>query len=118
MGDIDSERVQSFLNRVVVVEKTNPKTVKNIWTTLRIMWNSAVAWKYVTGELCVALPKGRKLKQRCYKVEQIRSILAHTKGAEQAFYWLAVEVGLRAGELIALRADDVDVKNLSVEVNK
>lgn len=116
VGDVDSERVQSFLNRLV--GKSSPKTVKNVWTTLRIMWNSAVAWKYVTGELRVELPKGRKLRQRCYTVEHVKSILAHTEGEDRLFFWLAAEGGLRAGELIALRASDVDVENLSVEVSK
>ena len=116
MGDLDSERVQSFLNRLV--GKASPKTVKNVWTTLRIMWNSAVAWKYVTGELRVELPKTRRLRMRCYTVEEVKRILAHTKGAERVFFWLAAEAGLRAGELIALRASDVDVEKLSVEVSK
>jgi integrase len=116
MGDVDSERVQSFLNRQV--GKASPKTVKNVWTTLRIMWNSAIAWKYATGELRVELPKARKLRMRCYTVQEVRCILAHTKEAEQVFFWLAAEAGLRAGELIALRVSDVDVENLSVEVSK
>ena len=34
------------------------------------------------------------------------------------FYWLAVDAGLRAGELIALRVSDVDVEALSLEVSK
>jgi integrase len=116
VGDIDSERVQSFLNRLV--SKAGTKTVKNVWTRLRIMWNSAVAWKYVTGELRVDLPKGRKYRQRCYAVEEAKRILAHTKDAERMFFWLAAETGLRAGELIALRAVDVDVESLSIEVSK
>jgi integrase len=116
VGDIDSERVQSFLNRLV--GRVSAKTVRNVWTTLRIMWNSAVAWKYVTGELRVELPKGRKLRMRCYTVGEVKRILANTKGADQVFFWLAAETGLRAGELIALRASDVDVENLSVEISK
>ena len=116
IGDLDSERVQSFLNRLV--GNASPNTVKNVWTTLRIMWNSAVAWKYVTGELRVELPKARKLTMRCYAVEEVKRILAHTKGADRVFFWLAAESGLRAGELIALRASDVDVEKLSVEVTK
>jgi integrase len=116
MGDIDSERVQSFLNRRV--GKVSPKTVKNVWTTLRIMWNSAVAWKYVTGELRVELPKARKLRMRCYAVQEVKRILAHTNGAERVFFWLAAETGLRGGELIALRVSDVDVEKLAVEVSK
>lgn len=116
VGDLDSERVQSFLNRMM--GKASPKTVKNIWTTLRIMWNSAVAWNYVTGELRVELPKARRLRMRCYTMQEVKRVLAVTKGAERIFFWLAAETGLRAGELIALRASDVDAQNLSVEVSK
>ena len=116
VGDIDSECVQSFLNRLI--GKASPKTVKNVWASLRIMWNSAVAWKYVTGELRVELPKSRRLRMRCYTVQEVKRILANTKDAEQIFFWLAAETGLRAGELIALRASDVDVETLAVEVSK
>jgi len=116
MGDVDSERVQSFLNRLV--GNRSAKTVKNIWTTLRIMWNSAVAWKYVAGELRVELPKARKLRMRCYSVEQVKRMLANSKDAEQIFFWLAAETGARVGELIALRASDVDLENLYVEISK
>lgn len=116
VGDIDSERVQAFLNRLV--GKMSAKTISNVWTTLRIMWNSAVAWKYVTGELRVELPRTRKLRMRCYSVEEVRRILAATKGAERIFFWLAAETGMRAGELIALRSSDVDLGNLSVDVSK
>ena len=82
------------------------------------MWNSAVAWKYATGDIRVELPKGRKLRMRSYTLLEVKRIVAHTKGAEQVFFWLAAEVGLRLGELIALRVSDVDVENLSVEVSK
>jgi integrase len=116
VGDIDSERVQSFLNWLV--GRASPKTVKNVWTTLRIMWNSAVAWKYVTGELRVELPRARKLRMRCYTVQEVKRILANTQGADQVFFWLAAETGLRAGELIALRVSDVDIENLAVEISK
>lgn len=61
MGALDSEGVQKFLN-TLMWEPT--KTVKNVWATLRIMWKSALAWNYVTGELRVELPKSRKLRMR------------------------------------------------------
>lgn len=116
MGDLDSERVQTFLNRVA--GKMSPKSVKNVWTTLRIMWNSAVAWKYVTGELRVELPKARKLRMRCYSVDEVKRILANTHGAEQLFFWLAAETGARVGELIALRVSDVNLDSMCLEINK
>jgi len=54
----------------------------------------------------------------CYAFEEVKRILAHTKGADRVFFWLVAESGLRAGELIALRASDVDVEKVSVEVTK
>jgi integrase len=116
MGDLDSERVQKFLNGLM--GQSSPKTVKNVWTTLRIMWNSALAWNYVTGELRVELPKSRKLRMRCYTIQEVKRMLANTEGADQVFFWLAAETGLRAGELIALRVSDVDLTKLSLEVSK
>jgi len=55
---------------------------------------------------------------RCYAVQEVKRVLAHTKGAERVFFWLATETGLRAGELIALRVSDVDLEKLAVEVSK
>ena len=55
---------------------------------------------------------------RCCAVQEVKRVLAHTKGAERVFFWLATETGLRAGELIALRVSDVDVEKLAVEVSK
>jgi hypothetical protein len=70
------------------VGTASPKTVKSVWTTLRIMWNSAIAWKYATGELRLELPKARKLRMRCYAVQEVKRLLAHTKDAGQVFFWL------------------------------
>ena len=62
------------------------------------------------------LLKACKLRVRCYAVQQLKRVLAHTKGAERVFFWLAAETGLRAGELIALRVSEVE--KLAVEVSK
>jgi integrase len=116
IGDVDSERVQSFLNRQA--GKMAAKSVKNVWTTLKLMWKSAVAWKYVSGELQVELPKARKLRMRCYTTEEVKRILANSEKAAQIFFWLAAETGARVGELLALRTSDVDLKNMRLEISK
>jgi integrase len=116
IGDLDSEKVQAFLNRLV--GKMSPKSVKNVWTTLKIMWNSAVAWKYVAGDLHVVLPKGRKLRMRSYSVDEVKRILANAEGVDQLFYWLAAETGARVGEVLALRPSDVNIQDLCIEISK
>jgi integrase len=116
IGDVDSERVQAFLNRIA--GKMSPKSVKNVWTTLHIMLNSAIAWKYVTGELRVELPKARRLRMRCYSIEEVKQLLVNSGGAERTLFWLAAETGARVGELIALRVSDANLDSLFVEINK
>jgi integrase len=59
-----------------------------------------------------------QIRMRCYTVQEVKRILGNTKGTERIFYWLAAETGLRAGELIALRASEVDVERPSIEVSK
>ena len=85
---------------------------------LRIMLNSAIAWKYIEGELRVELPKTRRLRMRCYSVDEVKRVLANTQGAEQIFFWLAAETGARVGELIARRVSDVNLDGLFVEISK
>ncbi len=114
MGDLDSECVQMFLNGLT--GHSSPTTVKNVWTTIRIMRNSALAWKYAVGELHVDLPRSRRLRMRCYTGEEVKRMLANARAADQAFFWLAAETGLRAGELIALRVAEVDLKSHSNRV--
>jgi integrase len=46
------------------------------------------------------------------------AILVLHRLLESVCFWLAAETGARVGELIALRASDVDLENLYVEISK
>jgi integrase len=55
---------------------------------------------------------------RCYTVEEVKRMLANAHGADQAFFRLAAETGLRIGEPIALHVGDVDLERMSLQVSK
>jgi integrase len=73
------------------------------------MWKSARAWKYVTHDITegVILPQRIPAKRRHFTVEELRRILLAADEPYRTFYWLAIETGMRAGELCALRSEDV-----------
>ena len=102
---IEPEGVQRFLMSLRVA----PKTVRNILVTLQIMWKSARAWKYVSHDVTegASLPQRIKPKRRHFTVEEIHRILLAADEPLKTFYWLAGETGMRAGELCALRGEDV-----------
>jgi integrase len=116
MGDIDSEKVQSFVNKLA--EGRSPKTVKAVWMTLHVMWKSAKAWEYVERDLFVTRPKITDEEMRWYSDKEVRRILANAKGEDQTLLWLLAETGMRAGEVTALAANDVDLGNRVVYVKK
>jgi len=96
-------------------EGLNPKTIRNLWSTVRLIWEAALAQKYVDALLPrPKLPRLCKKRPRYFRLEGVAQIIAHSQGELRTFYWLAAESGLRAGELCALRLIDVEIDRLTV----
>ena len=116
LKDINSELVQIFIAGL----KTAPKTVRNIYVTLQIVWKSARAWQYVAHDAVsdIVLPRPRRVERFSFSLEEIQKILAAAKDPHRIFYWLAAETGLRAGELCGLRVDDLDLERCLLRVEQ
>jgi integrase len=101
-------------------EGVSPKTIRNLVATLRMMWNSARAWGYVTGDPFegLVLPKPRRAEARYFSADELQHILEAAEEPYRTFYWLAAETGMRAGELAGLRWEDVDVSEGVVSVRQ
>jgi len=132
LKDVNAELIQVFISGI----KAAPKTVRNIYVTLQIMWKSARAWGYVAHDCVsdVVLPKPRRSERFFFTLEEAQRILttgdfcvwprsrsrANVIKAEpyRTFYWIAVETGLRAGELCGLRVDDLDLERCLLRVEQ
>jgi integrase len=132
LKDINPELVQQFVAGL----KTSPKTVRNIYVTLQLMWKSARAWLYVSHDAVsgVVLPKAKRAERFFFTLGEVQRILATgtfcvwpkvgrratTIEAEplRTFYWLAAETGLRAGELCGIRVDDLDLERCLLRVEQ
>jgi integrase len=107
MRDIGPEQVQRFISSV----KVSAKTAKNLFATMQMLWKWARAWGYVAHDAVsdVVLPKRHRVSRRVFSVEEVQCILARAVEPYHTFYWLAVESGMRAGELCGLRVSDFDL---------
>jgi integrase len=114
MRDIQPETIQRFLSGLNV----SPKTVRNIYATLQMIWRSARAWRYVAHDAldAVVLPKQRRARQFFYTIEETHRILTKATEPYKTFYWLAAETGMRAGELCGLRTDDLNLERGLVQI--
>ncbi len=116
MREVESEGVQRFISSV----KASPKTKKNLFATMQMLWKSARAWGYVAHDAVsdVVLPKRHRVAHRFFSVEEVQRILAAASEPYHTFYWLAVETGMRAGELCGLCVSDFDFERGLVSVRQ
>jgi integrase len=116
MREIGPEEVQRFVSSV----KVSGKTAKNLFATMQMLWKSARAWGYVAHDAVsdVVLPKRQRVARRFFSLEEVRRILESAPEPYHTFYWLAVETGMRAGELCGLRSGDFDLERGLVSVRQ
>jgi integrase len=85
-----------------------------------MMWKSARAWQYVAHDALegVVLPKRRTPRRFFFTQEEVSRILSSAEEPYRTFYWLAAELGLRAGEICGLRLEDLDLESGQVHVRQ
>jgi len=106
------------LQRIIAAmeaEGYKPKTIRNLWVTVRLIWDAALAQGFVDRILPKPkLPRHTRKKPRYFRLDDVAKIIAHSQGVYHIFYWLAAETGLRAGELCALTLADVTTASVTV----
>jgi len=107
LKDITVERVQQFVSS----RNLSPTTVRNHIATLRLVWNTAKDWGYVTHDPTRGLtfPKPGAEEPRFFTIEEMRQIINAASEPWKSLFWVASETGLRIGELVGLRPEDIDV---------
>jgi integrase len=100
--------------------RCNPKTIRNLVATLRMMWNSARAWGYVTHDPFdgLVLPKRGLVQTVTFSLDQIKRILDTASEPYGTFYAILAETGIRGGEICALRVADLDLDNAVIYVRQ
>ncbi|MGC2508615.1 MAG: tyrosine-type recombinase/integrase, partial [Candidatus Acidiferrales bacterium] len=104
--EISTRDIDTFLSKLAVSRKTK----KNIFSTLKLILKQGRAWGNVRENIWESAKKIGKSETevRAYSDAEVEDILSRSTGAVRLFYWLAVETGMRAGELCGLRVCDLD----------
>ncbi len=114
MRAIDAGDVQRLIARLTR-EGKEPKTIRNVWGTISLIWQAALAQKFVDSTLPKPkLPKKLKKKPRFFMLADVARIIASVQGQQRCLYWLLSETGIRAGELAGLRIQDVALDSITV----
>jgi integrase len=114
MRHIDAGDIQRIIAKMTS-EGYGPKTIRNLWGVISLIWQAALAQKYVDAVLPKPkLPKSVRKKHRFFNLSNVARIIATSQGQQRCIYWLLAEAGLRAGELAGLRLEDVELDRITV----
>lgn len=123
LGDIyvqslRTDHVQKMVNNMVA-KGLSAKNIRDTYNNINAAMKKAVVLRMVPYNPCegVALPKLKRYKAKVYNVQMIHHLLDIAEGTDMYLpILLCVTLGLRRGELLALRWDNVDFKNKVLKI--
>ena len=98
----------------------SPKTVRHIHATLRSALNVAMKWGLVSRNVAtlVATPRLQKKEVRTFTPEEARTFLEVIRGDRlEALFSITLALGLRQGEVLGLRWQDIDFDSRTLRVS-
>lgn len=112
MRDISAEALQTWISQMTY----SGKTIRNYKTTLRSMWTQAEQWGYVTHNPFkgLKLPKAARDKAYHFSPEEMVAIIHEMQGWHRILCELLGEVGMRPGEALGLRPEDIETNVMHV----
>jgi len=116
---ISRESIQMFLGEKM--KELSWRTVKHLRTTLGTVLGTAEFWGYIEDNPVrkTRLPRrGLQPEKTVLTPEQLSSLLEKLLEPSRSLVWLLALTGLRIGELLALRWQDVDLKAGLLRVNR
>ena len=121
LPDINTKIVQTFVTSLAL-RGLQRKTIENVLLTLSSLLRKAKAWDYATSIVSLSdltLPReGIKKEQRCFTAEEIGRIIGAASEPFATIWALTAVLGLRVGEVLALRVSDLDFEQKLIRVRQ
>jgi len=117
---IGVENQQTFVTHPA--DEVSYKSVLNILSTLSSILDTAKNWGYVcegVDQHKLVLPgRGIKKEAACFTADQVRNILQIAEDPWRLMFARAALLGLRAGEILGLRVEDVDPQTRTLNIRQ
>lgn len=123
LKDLNVKILEDFYNELKTNTNYADKTIKHHYTIMSSVLNCAIKWGYIYNNpnKMVTPIKVKKKEIECYspeEVEKLIEVLQNESIKYQALIMLAIDSGIRRGELTGLTWEDIDFENCTIDINK
>ena len=118
---LKNSNIQTWVNQLHKEKQLSPKTIRNTFNILNAALEKSVVLQKIPNNPCkgTVLPKMVKYKAEIYDLKEIEELISKSKGTDMYLpVLLEVSLGLRRGELLALRWDNIDLQNGIIHVRE
>ena len=123
LGDIyvqslRTPHVQRMVNDMIA-RGLSPKNIRDTYNNINAAMKKALVLRMIPYNPCegVVLPKLKRYKAKVYNINMIHQVLSVAEGTDMYLpILLCTTAGLRRGELLALRWEDIDFQNHILKV--
>lgn len=96
---------------------------KGVYNMLNVMFRYGIKMRYIKDNPCAVIdsPKYKAKRKEVYTDEEIAQILKivdQQPPIYQAIFYLAILLGLRRGEIVGLRWEDIDIDNNAITIRR
>ncbi len=119
LSDLDRPSVQRLADRQLA-DGRDPSSIRGALMPLRVIYRRAIEDGLVVVDPCrgLRLPAVRGRRDRIAAPDEAALLLAAIRDSDRALWATAMYAGLRRGELLALRWDDVDLAAGIIRVDR
>ena len=118
LTELTVKKMQTFVT-TLSSGKRKAKTIENVLLTLSSIMSSARKWGYKVPEVALSdlsLPRRVKAKPRCYSEDDMKRIVSSADEPLGTICFVLCSTGMRIGEVLALRLEDLDFKRQLIHV--
>lgn len=119
LSDIALPHVREFM-KALLAKGLAPKTVGNVMVILKEMLKHAVQWGYLDANPAqyAERPRGEDQEMQVLTPAEIHRLLGHAAEPVRTLLLCAVMTGMRRGELLGLKWEDVDFEGNRIHVRR
>jgi integrase len=120
LQSLSPQQVQTFYTKKLK-EGLSALTVISFHNLLHKALDTAVKWNLVVRNVCKAVspPRRQRFEVKPLTLEQIQKLLAVVEGHRmEALFKLALATGMRRGELMGLKWQDIDFEKATLQVRR